>query len=1759
MNVDTDLSNNEYTYVDVTVEDFTEIVSFQFAMLWNPDVFKVEAVNNYNPNLAGYGPATTTLPDQTPAADDGTVRMIWFDPVTSPNSLLDGSRLFTIKFSNVGDACQSSDLKFGDALPTLVEVIDGNLNQIDLISSSISITIPGPGCGGASGCFSEVEVNPSPWNCEVALTQDQLLQGSGYENVTISPESLDMNSIGQTTNVTVDYTVNGVADQCEIAVAFVDNVPPVVVVNDNLVVSLSTDPATAPTAIIFAETVDEGSFDNCSAVTFTPEFFEFDCSDIGEQTIFLEVEDEAGNTNKAWTTVTVEYKSNGPINLTCPQDIVVDCYLDINDPAILESTLGLATVSEGCPAEYFDVFDYDANADGDINDTFTIGAEEFNERFSIGCNNGPVVRTWSVPGTTTKCEQLIVLREGAPFDGLTMIDWPYSLDMFAAVAENDGNSGCASIAIDPSTITVSNSNPNIPPSASIDIECKDDLCEMPAFDDSNVCSLLGSSIESDTFYFEGDACLKIIQTFTVIDWCNYDPITNSGGIWEYTVVAKYNDAVAPEIVAEDMVLGCDNTLSMSAIATDPNDPTDPANSTCQNKEMRWHVLLDVDNDQIFEREWSSFVDEDLNTPNDPLWSEDNLEDNLVVYGYSIPDVRVGNKGNVDNANSPYVIAGTSYSINIPENLIEDTNAQHRVVWKAYDQCGNVRSVVSYFTVDRSTDTVAPTPYCINFVTAKLEDPDGSGPQLPQIDIWAIDFDAGSFDNCSSKDDLRFTFTSLNPDADITFEQGSQSAKITFDKDDLTGESFKDYDLKIFVWDENDNSDFCSVKLRITEEDSPCQISNITCGEYLTSLNGSGFATISTDQLDISFSNPCNLTVEESFSPVFSGQKTLDLSCAEKGNTLQEVYFYVNGLLTAQCKALIKVVDPLNACPSGGGEVSLKYRDYSANPAAEICIELQVDNFEDIDGLQGTLEWDPAVLEYKRTQNYALASMGAANFGTNGVDIGKLTYLWYDLTASNPATIPSGGAAFEVCFDVIGSAGDVSPLAHSDSPTLMQVTRGSAAESLNLLNGVFTVGSSNCGPGEDTKSPTPYCINLSTAYVQAPNNEVELWAIDFNIGTFDNCTAAEDLRFTFSDVNPDLDPEYVSVARSSKRLFSIDDVDPTNGFTEVNMYVWDEADNKDFCKVNLRILENDDPCYSNTEDNIQWPLAEIIINQPGLTSQDVGPDNLVTNFGFAEADAFPTYVNTSCVDGFAQTYADVVINSGPDAFKIVRTWTVLDWYTANIYQYNQILKINQQTTLICDFLPNTAPVGDCASGHTLDDDVEWPADIIIADHRISPDELEMFSGVPSKDSRPVFYNADASLYTADYIDVLISLNTTTLVLERQWTVGRTDNPTLSWSYKQEVTVDITMFSNLVTVNTILNRPMPNVTLNDQTTTDLTGSAMVMPSESVEPAYSDLLLNGLDLRDVLHIQRQILVQANLNNFQRVAADMNNDQAITTIDIVELIKVLTGQAQNPNTDWQFIDYTNNSGFVAQVRGHYIGYKYGDVDDSAVLDGTVPTWPQQDMSFEDVLLNAGEIYEIPFTSDELIEGPGFHVNLEMDTEGISIQEISSEYFENIYWYIDANNNRLSVLAYDVNSEVQTIPVGSSLFDIEIRALTNSTLGLNLNFDDNYTSYVVTGDDALVEFNGQLEGGITLNTYDLGEGVSVKVYPNPATDFIQFKFDGLGLESSFRINILDLNGQLISTQYNSNIIDLTNLNNGVYLFQIQNGDKSLTERFVKM
>ena len=91
---------------------------------------------------------------------------------------------------------------------------------------------------------------------------------------------------------------------------------------------------------------------------------------------------------------------------------------------------------------------------------------------------------------------------------------------------------------------------------------------------------------------------------------------------------------------------------------------------------------------------------------------------------------------------------------------------------------------------------------------------------------------------------------------------------------------------------------------------------------------------------------------------------------------------------------------------------------------------------------------------------------------------------------------------------------------------------------------------------DKKSPTPFCVSLSS--IEYDGTDTEIFAENFNVGVFDNCTDQEDIRISFS--NDSIVPS---------RKISCDDA--LNSPVHVKVYFWDDSDNIDFCTVFLSVI------------------------------------------------------------------------------------------------------------------------------------------------------------------------------------------------------------------------------------------------------------------------------------------------------------------------------------------------------------------------------------------------------------------------------------------------------------------------------------------------------------------------------------------------------------------------------------------------------------
>ena len=480
------------------------------------------------------------------------------------------------------------------------------------------------------------------------------------------------------TTVTFTYTdACGNESTCSYDINVEDQVPPVAICESFHVVGLTIDEPTLVPALIF----DDGSYDNCELVEYTVRrmdnpncpgfdgtpfgpYAPFYCCDVGGPNVMVElrVRDAAGNTNSCMVEVEVQDKLNPAI--LCPPNLILDCY---EDPYDLSST-GIATASDNCSAvvTHFD--------NGDLDN----------------CGEGTIFRIWTATdpgGRTASCVQRIDVINSDPFEICDTEGWceptaPSCTHPLFGIFQH-------TLADDvewPCDIELTTCGPGLLP---------EDLEANPAVHINNVrprifedgCDLVGVTYEDVYLPITAPACVKVLRTWKVYDWCrfdadNFDPNnpTASAGYWEYTQIIKVLESAAPVIDSD-----CANT---SFCSYDPNCINGPAT-----------LILEAHDDC---------------TP----------QEDLNFYYW----IDLFNDGS-DNIHQESNDASGNYPL-----------GTHSIRWDVEDGCGNVTSCTYIFVI---ADCKNPTPNLLNGIATEMM-------ENCQIEIWATDFDnpsSPSFDNC----------------------------------------------------------------------------------------------------------------------------------------------------------------------------------------------------------------------------------------------------------------------------------------------------------------------------------------------------------------------------------------------------------------------------------------------------------------------------------------------------------------------------------------------------------------------------------------------------------------------------------------------------------------------------------------------------------------------------------------------------------------------------------------------------------------------------------------------------------------------------------------------------------------------------------------------------------------------------------------------------------------------------------------------------
>jgi hypothetical protein len=449
----------------------------------------------------------------------------------------------------------------------------------------------------------------------------------------------------------------------------------------------------AGVADLYASSLDDGSSDNCGVQKFQikrnenkcgrPEDLQFRdkvvfcCNDLSSnpnvyQKVTLRVFDKSGNYSDCSGNVKVQDKKAPTIS--APGNVTVGCDVDYKNLAL---TGGRATGFDACL------------------DTVT-----FADSGTLKCGLGVITRTWTARdkgGLTATKVQLISIIDNTPFV-VGNINWPADLEV----------NGCQKSDATPEKL---NSKPTY-----VNADCAD----------------IAISFDDELFNVPG-ACLKILRTWRVINWCN----ANAQNPVFFTHVQKITlkNSVAPVIVS-----GC----GPRTITSTDND--------CE--EYVEHTITATDDC----------------TPSD-----------LLKYTWKFDR---DNNGSVDETGT-----GNFYAKVYPAG-------KHKMTFTVKDICENATECSYIFTIK---DNKAPTPICNTQVTWVLD-------EMGKAVVWASDFNLKSFDACNGEN-LTYSF-SINP---------SESSKM-FSCADVPNGLTANIPLKMYAFDKDGNSEFCSVILIL--QDSP---------------------------------------------------------------------------------------------------------------------------------------------------------------------------------------------------------------------------------------------------------------------------------------------------------------------------------------------------------------------------------------------------------------------------------------------------------------------------------------------------------------------------------------------------------------------------------------------------------------------------------------------------------------------------------------------------------------------------------------------------------------------------------------------------------------------------------------------------------------------------------------------------------------------------------------------------------------------------
>ena len=356
--------------------------------------------------------------------------------------------------------------------------------------------------------------------------------------------------------------------------------------------------------------------------------------------------------------------------------------------------------------------------------------------------------------------------------------------------------------------------------------------------------------------------------------------------------------------------------------------------------------------------------------------------------------------------------------------------------------------------------------------------------------------------------------------------------------------------------------------------------------------------------------------------------------------------------------------------------------------------------------------------------------------------------------------------------------------------------------------------------------------------------------------------------------------------------------------------------------------------------------------------------------------------------------------------------------------------------------------------------------------------------------------------------------------------------------------------------------------------------------IEAFKNDNFLNGVSTLDILMIQRHILGIESLDSpYKIIAADVDNSQSISAIDLIELRKLILGIYNElpANYSWRFVEekykfvdplhpFPFSENIQLEDLDHaifdadFIAVKIGDVNSSAktkIHENTVDQRALDQNYVVDIRSNVTEKsntrLQFLATKEIQLAGMQFELQIDMDKSALiaAIPMSIPLANENIAW--DQAHEGTLKLSWNT-TDAHIVKPGECLFELLFRGTDSDLLSSSSNAILKPELYAVGEDDMIREYRLDFRSEES-RVFDFEVLQNV---PNPFKDLTRIEFT-LDRAGPVQFNVTDQTGRLVytETQYleagpNQFVLNREQLNTtGLLYYQISTGTHTATRKMM--